>query len=442
MSNGKKILVGVLVVVAIGAISVANLKRSQVKKTEVRVDKVETRTVVSNVRAPGRVQPAEYVNLSAQVPGRIIDLAVAEGDTVKKGQLLIRLDDMQYRASLAAAQAAVKSSAANFEVTKARLERAQQNLERQRQMEKAKMISPEAVEIAQTEVKVTQAELAARTEEISRARSAVETAQDDLNKTVYTAPTGGVISKLNVKLGEIVITGTMNNPGTVIMTIADLSRMQVEAEVDETDVVDIKPGQAVKITVDAMPDTSFRGEVTTIAASAQTSLSSGAEQATNFLVKTLFSDDIPSLRPGMTADVEIETARHADVLTVPLAALVARDRRTLDRQKKRYEDLKAGGGSKASAKEKKDEDLADDEPPAKDEKLLEGVFVLRQGQAIFLPVRTGISDDTHIEIFGDLKPGDEIVGGPYKTLRELKYGTDVKPMKKGGKGKGQKGDDK
>lgn len=442
MSNGKKILVGVLVVVAIGAISVANLKRSQVKKTEVRLEKVEKRTVVSNVRAPGRVQPAEYVNLSAQVPGRIIELAVAEGDTVKKGQLLIRLDDTQYRAALGSAQAAVKSSAANYEVTKARLERAAQNLERQKQMEKAKMISAEAVEIAQTEVKVTQAELAARSEEISRARSAVETAQDDLSKTIYSAPTAGVISKLNVKLGEIVITGTMNNPGTVIMTIADLSRMQVEAEVDETDVVDIKPGQEVKITVDAMPDTSYIGVVTTIAASAQTTASAGAEQATNFLVKTLFSQDIPTLRPGMTADVEIVTAKHDDALTVPLAALVARDRRTLERQKKRYEEMKAGGGSKASAKEKKDADDEGDEPVGKDEKLLEGVFVTRAGQAIFLPVRTGISDDTHIEVFGDLKPGDEIVGGPYKTLRELKYGTDVKAMKKGSKGKGSKGDDK
>lgn len=444
MSNGKKILVGVLVVVAIGAISVANLKRSQVKKTEVRLEKVEKRTVVSNVRAPGRVQPAEYVNLSAQVPGRIIQLAVAEGDTVTKGQLLIRLDDTQYRAALGASQAAVKSSSANYDVTKARLERAQQNLERQRQMEKSRMISAEAVEIAQTEVKVTQAELAARAEEIARARSAVETAQDDLSKTVYTAPTAGVISRLNVKLGEIVITGTMNNPGTVIMTIADLSRMQVEAEVDETDVVDIKPGQEVKITVDAMPDTSYEGVVTSIAASAQTSSSAGAEQATNFLVKTIFSHDIPTLRPGMTADVEIETAKHADALTVPLAALVARDRRTLDRQKKRYEEQKAGGGSKASAKEKKDADEdMNDEPAGKDEKLLEGVFVIRAGQAIFLPVRTGISDDTHIEVFGELKPGDEIVGGPYKTLRELKYGADVKAMKKGAKGKkGSKGDDK
>lgn len=138
------------------------------------------------------------------------------------------------------------------------------------------MISAEAVEIALTEVKVTQAELAARAEEIARARSAVETSQDDLSKTVYTAPTAGVISRLNVKLGEIVITGTMNNPGTVIMTIADLSRMQVEAEVDETDVVDIKPGQEVKITVDAMPDTSYQGVVTSIAASAQTTNSAGA----------------------------------------------------------------------------------------------------------------------------------------------------------------------
>lgn len=445
MSKGKKILVGVIVVLAVAGISVANLKRSQVKKEEVRLDKVEQRTVVSTVRAPGRVQPAEYVNLSAQVPGRIIQLPVAEGDTVTRGQLLIRLDDTQYRAAVEASRAAVKSAQATYELTKARLERSRQTLQRQKTMADQKMVSPEAVEIAVTEVRVAEAELAARAEDISRARSSVETAQDDLSKTVYSAPTAGVISKLNVKLGEIVITGTMNNPGTVIMTIADLSRMQVEAEVDETDVVDVRPGQEVKITVDAMPDTSFRGVVTTIAASAQTGVAQGAETATNFLVKTLFADDIPSLRPGMTADVEVTTAKHENSLTIPLAALVARDRRTLERQKKQYEERKAGGGSKANAKGKKgdSEDEDEEKPQGKEEKLIEGVFVFQEGHALFVPVRTGISDDTHIEIFTDLKAGDQVVGGPYKTLRELKYGADVKAMdKKGKKGKGSKGEGK
>lgn len=435
MSNGKKILVGVIVVLAVAGISVANLKKSQVKKEEVRFDKVEQRTVVSTVRAPGRVQPAEYVNLSAQVPGRIIDLPVAEGDTVTKGQLLIRLDDTQYRAAVEASRAAVKSAQATYELTKARLERSRQTLARQKTMAEQKMISPEAVEIAVTEVRVAEAELAARAEDISRARSSVETAQDDLSKTVYSAPTAGVISKLNVKLGEIVITGTMNNPGTVIMTIADLSRMQVEAEVDETDVVAIRPGQEVRITVDAMPDTAFRGVVTSIAASAQTGIAQGAETATNFLVKTLFSDDIPSLRPGMTADVEVTTAKHEEALTIPLASLVARDRRTLERQKKQYEERKAGGGSKANAKAKKEADAGedDDEPLGKDEKLVEGVFLVKDGQAMFIPVQTGISDDTHIEIFTELKSGDQIVGGPYKTLRELKHGAEVKAIGKKGK---------
>lgn len=446
MSNGKKILVGAIVILAVAGISVVNFKKSQVKKQEVRLEKVEQRAVVSTVRAPGRVQPAEYVNLSAQVPGRIILLPVAEGDTVTRGQLLIRLDDTQYRAALESSRAAVKSAQATYELTKARLERSRQNLKRQKTMAEQKLVSPEAVEIAETEVRVAEAELAARVEDISRARSSVETAQDDLSKTVYSAPTAGVISKLNVKLGEIVITGTMNNPGTVIMTIADLSRMQVEAEVDETDVVAIKPGQEVRITVDAMPDTAFKGIVTTIAASAQAGVTQGAETATNFLVKTLFSDDIPSLRPGMTADVEVTTARHDSALTVPLAALVARDRRTLDRQKKQFEEKKAGGGSKASARDKKGaaDEGEDEDPPGKNEKLIEGVFMVKDGQAMFVPVQTGISDDTHIEIFTDLKAGDQIVGGPYKTLRELKHGTDVKPLdkKKGNKGKGSKGEGK
>ena len=432
MSKRVKIIVGVVVGVAvIGGLTVANLKKNgQGKPAEVRLEKVEKKTLVSTVRSPGRVRPAEYVNLSAQVPGRIVDLAVEEGDTVKAGDLLIRLDDTQYRADMENARAGAE---ANVSLSSARVDRSRQNLERQKKMQANKLVSEEAIEIAETDLKIAESELAARKEDLAGSRARIRSSEDALSKTIFTAPTGGIVSALNVKEGEIVITGTMNNPGTVILTIADQSKMQVEAEVDETDVIDIHPGQVAKITVDALPDTTFLGYVTTIGSSAQQGGAGTAEAATNFLVKVLFGADVPQLRPGMTADVEITTMTRTEVMAVPISSLVARDKKTIDRQKKRHEEMAAGGG-KAMANGKKGEDDEDDETTKSpgDEKLLEGVFVNEGGKALFRSVKTGISDDTHIEVIGDVAVGAEIVTGPYKTLRELKYGAAIKAAKKGG----------
>jgi len=435
MSKRVKIIVGVVVGVAvIGGLTVANLKKSgQGKAAEVRLEKVEKKTLVSTVRSPGRVRPAEYVNLSAQVPGRIVDLAVEEGDTVKAGDLLIRLDDTQYRADMENARAAARSAEANVALSSARVDRSRQNLERQKKMQANKLVSEEAIEIAETDLKIAESELAARKEDLAGSRARIRSSEDALSKTIFTAPTGGIVSALNVKEGEIVITGTMNNPGTVILTIADQSKMQVEAEVDETDVIDIHPGQVAKITVDALPDTTFLGYVTTIGSSAQQGGAGTAEAATNFLVKVLFGADVPQLRPGMTADVEITTMTRTDVLAVPISSLVARDKKTIDRQKKRHEEMAAGGG-KAMANGKKGDEEDEDETTKSpgDEKLLEGVFVNEGGKALFRSVKTGISDDTHIEVVGDVAIGAEIVTGPYKTLRELKYGAAIKAAKKDG----------
>jgi HlyD family secretion protein len=198
--------------------------------------------------------------------------------------------------------------------------------------------------------------------------------------------------------------------------------MLVRADVDETDVVDMQVGQTAKITVDAMPDTSFKGTVIEIGSTAKRSLTSAAEGQTNFEVKVVFDDNVPSVRPGMTADVEISTATHTKANGVPIQAVVVRTDRELER------------AAKKPAKPKKGDAIAADEDTAgKREKEITGVFVVTDGTAKFVPVRTGIASETTIEVFGAVKPGDQIVSGPYKALRELKPGAKVRQETAGGR---------
>jgi HlyD family secretion protein len=212
----------------------------------------------------------------------------------------------------------------------------------------------------------------------------------------------------------------MNNPGTQILVVSDLSRMLVKADVDETDVVNMKVGQAARIRVDAMPDTTFRGTVTEIGNTAKRSVTSTVEGQTNFEVKVVFDDNVPQVRPGMTADVEIETATHDRAMGVPIQAVVVRTQRELDRAAK-----KPG----AMTPKKKSGEMvfaAEDDTVGRKDKEITGLFVVKNSVARFVPVRSGIASETAIEIFGDVKEGDVVVAGPYKALRELKPGGKVK----------------
>jgi len=227
-----------------------------------------------------------------------------------------------------------------------------------------------------------------------------------------------------------VITGTMNNPGTQILVVSDLSRMLVRADVDETDVVDLKIGQKTKITVDALPDTSFAGTVTEIGNTAKRTLSGGSEGQTNFEVKVVFDQDVPQVRPGMTADVEIETGTREKTLGVPIQAVVVRTQRELERAGKKPGERAAKRAAKADAMV-----AAEDDTIGRKDKEITGMFVVRDGVAAFIPVRTGLASETEIEVFGDTKEGESVVAGPYKALRELKPNTKVKKESPGGRGK-------
>ncbi len=347
---------------------------------------------------------------------------------MRAGQRLLALDDTQYRAAADHARASLSAAHGHQRDSEQLRRTAESNFTRQKALWEQKLLSQ--AEWDQANQTLESARIAAQTskDEVSRSEAALQGATDNLHKTQFQAPFSGVVSALNVEVGENVITGTMNNPGTEILTVSDLSRMLVKADVDETDVVDIQLGQKAKITVDAMPDTSFVGTVVEIGNTAKRSITSTVEGQTNFEVKVVFDDNVPAVRPGMTADVEIATRTRTRTHGVPIQAVVVRTERELQKGgKKTKVARRAPDGETAFA--------AEDDTVGRKEKEITGVFVVRDGVAQFVPVRTGISSETDIEVFGDLKPNDVVVAGPYKALRELKPGSKVRQEQAGARGR-------
>ena len=437
----------VVAVVVVGVLIAANMARQKGQKgVGVQVARVRVEDITSRVRAPGKIEPRTQVKISADVMGKIVKLNVKEGDPVKRGQLMLQLDDTQYRSTLSQAQAALSSARARNKEASNALKVSNSTFERQKALYEQKLLSPAEWDQATQSHEAAQSMASTSAQEVSRSEAAVAAASDNLRKTRFEAPIDGVVSALNVEAGEIVIMGTMNNPGTQILSVSDMSRMLVRADVDETDVVDIVLGQKAKITVDAMPDTSFAGTVVEIGNTAKRSQTAAVEGQTNFEVKVVFDQTVPEVRPGMTADVDVETATHAKAMGVPIQAVVVRTERELERAAKGKgkgagKDAKDAKKEKTAAKKKSGMDAfavsAEDDTAGRKEKEIAGVFVVREGEAKFVPVRTGIASETSIEVFGDLKAGEPVVSGPYKSLRELKPGQKVKPetpgMARGGK---------
>jgi HlyD family secretion protein len=422
----RKILLWSLAPVIIGVFVVANMRRSGEKRVEVRFDEAKRRDLTQVVRATGKVRSATEVNLSGTIMGQVVDLAVKEGDFVEKGQFLLRLDDAQYREDLRRAEAALASAEASQRIAQAECDRATQAAQRKRALHERGLASNEELELAETSLSSADASCDARIKDVSRFRAEVRASEDILGKTAFHAPISGVIARLNVEAGENVITGTMNNPGTVILTIADLSAMEVVAEVDETDVVRVSVGQRAKIRVDALPDTSFPGTVSEVASAGRRS-GTGVDEATDFEVTIRFDQDVPAVRTEMTADVEVTTAARDSALTVPIPAVVARDRKDLDAPKPGQKRNEVAEAEAEEGEEGREGDVA----RRNRDDLVMGVFVVKDGKASFVPVRIGISDDRFMEILsGALDPGTKIIVGPYKSLRTLKPGKAVKPAKK------------
>ena len=387
------------------------LKSNQVKKTKATVEIARKGKITSIVTATGKVKAQADVEISADVMGRIEELPVKEGRRVKAGQLLVKIDDRSRQMDVAQVKGALLSAQSAYE--KARIE-----LNREKQLFEKGLSSQSRLDIVQNLYDQASAQV-----QISQAT--LDRTQDQLDKCTIRSPMDGIVTKLNSEKGENVVIGTMNNPGTVIMVVSDLSAIEIEAEVDETDIASIKVGQDVEILLDAFPDTTFKGEVIQVGNSAKASSFAVSDQVTNFLVKVKLLDDVPSIRPGMSASVDITTDSRLDALNVPIQAVVMREEKgdTLTAKEEEKEGALASAntlprkGNKKGKKEKKE---------------LEGVFVVKEGRAKFVEVKTGIADQQNIEIVSGINEDDMVVIGTYKILRTLKDRDKVKVTEKKG----------
>ena len=425
VSKKARILAGVAAVVVIAGVVAANVIRDRRSKVTVQTGKVTHQDLVSVVSASGEIKPKKFVNISANVSGRITNLYIQEGDAVRKGQVLARIDSTRFEAGERQSEAALQAARADLQRAEADLENSRLAFERARSMRDEKLIAQQAYDQADADLKMKAAAVESQKRRIAQQAAVLETNKDDLEKTTIVAPMTGVVTSLVKEEGESVI-GAQSFSPTVLMTVADLSVMEVEILVDETDIRNVRLGQPAEVRVDALEGMKIKGDVTEIGSSAiprgtsaaaatGQSTASTANQAKDFKVVVTLKDPPPTLRSGLNATADIETARKQNVVSVPIQAVVVRQ---LDKQGKVMETgtVQAAGEEPTGPVEKGEEK--------------DGVFVVNAGQAHFRPVKTGIMGETDIEILDGLKEGDEIVVGSYKTLRTLKHEAKVKVEEK------------
>ncbi len=456
MSRGKKILIGIGAAIAILAIAGIAVHQSHKGVVTVQTGKVARQDLASIVSASGEIRPKTYVNIGANAFGKITRLYVKEGDRVRKGQLLAQLENVQPSADVnateasvqaavtdsAAAEAALNTSVADLNRAQSDFERAQLDWTRAQGLFKDSLIAKSEYDsqkaawqtaqagLAQAQARVAQAKAQKDSADrhISLNRANLTHAADVLKKTTYAAPYDGMITNLPVREGETVVIGIQNSPGSTLMTLADMSVITAEVKVDETDIVNVRLGQPAEVNIDAIPKKIFKAVVTEIGNNAivrSTGVStsqqtSASQEAKDFKVVVTLQDPPENLRPGLSATAKITTATRSGALSIPIQALTVRSRA----------DLKASNSDKAGGSDKDNVQAAgpasEASNAAHDKEEIQGVFVIRNRKAEFLPVQTGITGTTDIEVLSGLKPGDEIVTGSYKVLRTLRPGTSVK----------------
>lgn len=438
MTLRKKLLIGGGILLVLAAVVYANFRLTRVPGKPINVETLKARDLEATVSASGKIQAKRTVNISADTIGRITKLAVDEGDRVKQGQFLMQIDPRNQeaafsrgRAALSEAQSSLEQQRASVVSAREALSLARETLRRQKELWAQQLTTRESLDQADNAVKMREADLrnqeqALTTQEhrITQAKAGVQSAQIDLSKVRIESPLDGIIVRRNVEEGEMVVVGTMNTVGSQLLVVADMSVIDAEVEVDETDIPSVKLGQTAKITIDALPGRTFTGKVTEIGNSPiqdTTTTSSSTQQATNFKVKVTVDGQIPEVRPGFTCSAEITTAKRQKVLTVPIQAMAVREL-TYDKDGnvvRAPKDKKSRGTSIGTAS-------AEELPAGQTKKETEGVFVFSNGNATFIPVKTGIAGDKYFEVLSGLKVGDQVITGPFNSVRDLQDGDQVK----------------
>lgn len=415
----------IALVVVVGLFMMSRSRRANAA-TEVRMDTVATRDLVAAVTASGRIEAKSSVDMSADITGRIIQIAVKEGDWVTKGQFLVQIDPSEYQAAVSRAEGVVASSMASVVQARANRDQAKRAADRANELAKAgpNLISPEMVEQAVTAHEVAEANLRASEATMDQARASLRQAQEQLSKTRLVAPMAGRVVRVAKEVGEVAVQGTFSSEQALLVTIADLSVIQANVKVDETDVVRLSEGDSVEVTIDAFPDSTFAGRVTKVSNSAllsPTATASGStDQAVDFEVEITLDNPPADIRPDLSCTARIITDVREDVMSVPIIALTVRDNTPLPSERG------AGSTQLTDADTTRPAGSRGDSGAGKAE--IEGVFVVENGIATFRPVKVGIAGDEHFEILSGLKVGDSIVSGTYQTIRDLRDSTKVRAL--------------
>ncbi|MFH1687895.1 MAG: efflux RND transporter periplasmic adaptor subunit [bacterium] len=428
----KKLLLIIGAVVVVAALVVANLTMNTTNATEVQSDRVLAKDITETVSASGRIQPQTKVDIKSEVNGEIIALGVREGDRVDAGTLLVVLDTVQLSSDVDQARFAVAEINARLDGAKSMLDEAQEEYDRETRLMERDHSSEVKLKAAKYRYQNSKASYEAMQAQAKQSQARLAQQLDYLAKAKIVAPMTGIVTLLDCEVGEIAAAQSMYSQGRTLMTIANLDVFEVEVEVDETEINKVNVGQAVKIEVDAFPDTVFAGNVVEVGNTAISSV--GQEQGTNFRVKVIFEDPRVKLRPGMSATVDITSDERLDVLTVPYSAVVMRsfdvdslaDAR---RGENAAESSSVVGEVHAAEADDSTKIIGEDESEREE---LKGVFVIRDGVARFVEIETGIADQKRIEITSGLNAEDTVISGPYRVLRTIKDGDEVKPELKNG----------
>ena len=412
MSRGMKVglTVGILVLAG-GGFAAFKIRQKKHAGVEVRMEQVGRRDLVSAVTASGKIEPKTSVDISADITGRIVKIAVREGDLVKKGQFLIQIDPAQYQAAVSRAEGVVASTQATMLQTRASRDQAERSWRRARELSQAgaNLIAPAAVEDYKTALDVAQATYEATGAQLSQSRASLQEARDNLAKTRLVSPISGRVTRLAVEEGEVAVPGTFSKETGLLMTVADLSVILAKVQVDETDVVRLTPDDSVEVTIDAYQDTTFVGRVTRVSHSAQltpTQTSSGSnDRAVDFDVEITLQDPPEDIRPDLSCTARVVTDTRSGALSIPIIALTVRDHERVPNE---------------------NTPPADTLKPKRRNREAEGVFVVRDGVATFRPVKVGIAGDEYFEVLDGVRDGETIVGGTYQAIRDLKDGDRVR----------------